>query len=452
MRPARSALRLRLTLALGLALVGSMAVGWASPRPPIYVSSWAVRVSQGYQEIERLARKFGFVNLGPIFPDGQYFHLRHRGVVQQSLTPHWGHRLRLKKDPKVQWFQQQTMQRRVKRSLVVPTDPWFSKQWYMNKEVQPDLNILQVWSQGLSGQGIVVSVLDDGIEKDHPDLWANYDPLASYDFNDYDPDPQPRYTPSDENRHGTRCAGEVAATANNRFCGAGVAYNARIGGVRMLDGTITDVIEAQSLSLQPQHIHIYSASWGPEDDGRTVDGPGILTQEAFRRGVTKSWSGLCTWQGATPTVRPGDPPWAPTPAVRLAARALPGPRVAPAPAAARWSKEAGGDAARVDPRSGAAEALSGRCWVDARDPSALEPPALQTEALKGKRRPRSGQPARGKRGSRRGGVQSARGEDPADLDPRPPDPAAARMPVCEPDAQFRLGSSQRTPAAWQRRE
>uniref|UniRef100_A0A2R9B3K8 Proprotein convertase subtilisin/kexin type 4 n=1 Tax=Pan paniscus TaxID=9597 RepID=A0A2R9B3K8_PANPA len=270
------------------------AVGWAPVRAPIYVSSWAVQVSQGNREVERLARKFGFVNLGPIFPDGQYFHLRHRGVVQQSLTPHWGHRLHLKKNPKVQWFQQQTLQRRVKRSVVVPTDPWFSKQWYMNSEAQPDLSILQAWSQGLSGQGIVVSVLDDGIEKDHPDLWANYDPLASYDFNDYDPDPQPRYTPSKENRHGTRCAGEVAAMANNGFCGVGVAFNARIGGVRMLDGTITDVIEAQSLSLQPQHIHIYSASWGPEDDGRTVDGPGILTREAFRRGVTKGRGGLGT--------------------------------------------------------------------------------------------------------------------------------------------------------------
>lgn len=31
-------------------------------------------------------------------------------------------------------------------------------------------------------------------------------------------------------RHGTRCAGEVAAVANNRICGAGVAYNARVGG------------------------------------------------------------------------------------------------------------------------------------------------------------------------------------------------------------------------------
>ena len=25
-------------------------------------------------------------------------------------------------------------------------------------------------------------------------------------------------------------------------------------------------------------VHIYSASWGPDDDGRTVDGPGPLTR------------------------------------------------------------------------------------------------------------------------------------------------------------------------------
>ena len=31
-------------------------------------------------------------------------------------------------------------------------------------------------------------------------------------------------------RHGTRCAGEVAAQANNSICGVGVAYNAKIGG------------------------------------------------------------------------------------------------------------------------------------------------------------------------------------------------------------------------------
>lgn len=31
-------------------------------------------------------------------------------------------------------------------------------------------------------------------------------------------------------RHGTRCAGEVAAEANNNICSVGVAYEASIGG------------------------------------------------------------------------------------------------------------------------------------------------------------------------------------------------------------------------------
>lgn len=53
-----------------------------------------------------------------------------------------------------------------------PADP--SPCLAQNNKVRPDLNVLQVWSQGLSGRGIVISVLDDGIEKDHPDLWANY--------------------------------------------------------------------------------------------------------------------------------------------------------------------------------------------------------------------------------------------------------------------------------------
>ena len=34
------------------------------------------------------------------------------------------------------------------------------------------------------------------------------------------------------------------------------------------------------------HIDIYSASWGPEDDGKTVDGPGPLAKKAFINGVS----------------------------------------------------------------------------------------------------------------------------------------------------------------------
>lgn len=63
-------------------------------------------------------------------------------------------------------------------------------------------------------------------------------------------------------------------------------------GVRMLDGDVTDVVEASSLSLNPQHIDIYSSSWGPNDDGRTVDGPGKLAFKAFLDGTSSGRNGL----------------------------------------------------------------------------------------------------------------------------------------------------------------
>lgn len=56
-------------------------------------------------------------------------------------------------------------------------------------------------------------------------------------------------------------------------------------GIRMLDGSITDRIEAQTLSFRRDHIDIYSGSWGPEDTGKVYEGPGVLAQSAFQRGV-----------------------------------------------------------------------------------------------------------------------------------------------------------------------
>lgn len=59
-------------------------------------------------------------------------------------------------------------------------------------------------------------------------------------------------------------------------------------GVRILgglDGEVTDIAEAQALSFKPQHVDVYLASWGPEDDGATVDGPGPLTRLALENGI-----------------------------------------------------------------------------------------------------------------------------------------------------------------------
>ena len=39
----------------------------------------------------------------------------------------------------------------------------------------------------------------------------------------------PRYDPTNENKHGTRCAGEIAANKGSR-CGVGVAFGSKVGG------------------------------------------------------------------------------------------------------------------------------------------------------------------------------------------------------------------------------
>lgn len=54
----------------------------------------------------------------------------------------------------------------------------------------------------------------------------------------------------------------------------------------MLDGTITDRVEAESLNFNQNYIDIYSGSWGPDDTGRIYEGPGRMASEAFHRGAT----------------------------------------------------------------------------------------------------------------------------------------------------------------------
>jgi hypothetical protein len=54
----------------------------------------------------------------------------------------------------------------------------------------------------------------------------------------------------------------------------------------MLDGSVTDLVEATSLGFRQDHIDVYSSSWGPNDDGKTLDGPGMLAQKAFHQGIS----------------------------------------------------------------------------------------------------------------------------------------------------------------------
>jgi kexin len=94
-----------------------------------------------------------------------------------------------------------------------------------------------------------------------------------------------------EDHHGTRCAGQIAASRNN-VCGVGVAFESKVAGLRILSGPISDVDEAASLNYGFQNTSIYSCSWGPSDDGRSMEAPGYLVEKAVVNGINNGRNGL----------------------------------------------------------------------------------------------------------------------------------------------------------------
>lgn len=181
-----------------------------------------------------------------------------------------------------------TQQRELAKSLSIH-DPIFKDQWHLYNTIEKgnDLNVTGVWLEGITGQNVTVCIIDDGLDMNSDDLKDNYFKEGSYDFNDHVDEPKPML---DDDKHGTRCAGEVAAGRNNA-CGVGVAYDSRISGVRILSGDISDADEALAVNYKMDANDIYSCSWGPPDDGQTMQEPGILIKKAMLTAVQKGRGG-----------------------------------------------------------------------------------------------------------------------------------------------------------------
>ena len=114
-----------------------------------------------------------------------------------------------------------------------PNDPYFSsRQWGPQKVQAP-----AAWDVTRSSSDTWIAIVDTGVQYDHPDLSGKV--VRGYDFVDDDWDPY------DGNGHGTHCAGIAAAVTNNSQGIAGMAPNATIYAVRVLNnsgsGTLDDV-------------------------------------------------------------------------------------------------------------------------------------------------------------------------------------------------------------------
>ncbi|MBO2532472.1 MAG: peptidase S8 [Thermoactinomycetaceae bacterium] len=114
-----------------------------------------------------------------------------------------------------------------------PNDTYFSSQQWGPQKVQAPA----AWDVTRSSSDTWIAIIDTGVQYDHPDLAGKV--VRGYDFVDDDWDPY------DGNGHGTHCAGIAAAVTNNGRGIAGMAPNATIYAVRVLNnsgsGTLDDV-------------------------------------------------------------------------------------------------------------------------------------------------------------------------------------------------------------------
>ena len=138
-----------------------------------------------------------------------------------------------------------------------PNDPRYSELWAM-----PRIEAPQAWDYHTGTGGTVVAVLDTGIDYNHQDLAANMwrnpgeipansidddgngyvDDVYGWDFYNDDANPY------DDNGHGTRCAGSVAAVGENGVGVVGVTWRAKLMAVKFVsasgDADILDAIES----------------------------------------------------------------------------------------------------------------------------------------------------------------------------------------------------------------
>ena len=180
-----------------------------------------------------------------------------------------------------------------------PNDPYFSDQWHLENTGQDngvsgeDVNITGAWNS-VRGTGVVIGVVDDGLEWDHDDLKTNYESTLDYDYCNYDGNPNP----AGWDAHGTAAAGVAAATGNNGVGVSGAAPDASLAGLMLIACGNSDSDEANALSHLNNDIDIYSNSWGPSDNGQTLSGPGPLMIAAFEDDAYNGRNGLgnvITW-------------------------------------------------------------------------------------------------------------------------------------------------------------
>jgi subtilisin family serine protease len=172
-----------------------------------------------------------------------------------------------------------------------PNDPYFSSygswgQAYDDLWGIKAINSSTAWDTS-TGAGMVVAVVDTGLDYNHADItanvWTNPGEIAGNgiddDKNGYIDDTRGwnfvanTNNPMDDNGHGTHVSGTIAATGENGIGVIGVAFHAQVMPVKAFDstGASTDSILANAMAYAANNgADVINCSWGGEGTSQTL--------------------------------------------------------------------------------------------------------------------------------------------------------------------------------------
>ncbi|MDQ8209500.1 S8 family serine peptidase [Coraliomargarita sp. SDUM461003] len=170
-------------------------------------------------------------------------------------------------------------------SFALTNDPYFGTQWNLNNIGQvsgvldADIDAFEAWDIETGDSSLVVGIIDTGVNLQHVDLvdnlWVNTDEIPDngidddsngyiddvygWDFHNGDNDP------TDDNGHGTHCAGIVGAVGNNGIGVSGVAQDVSLMALKFLSnqagGNLSDAVPALYYATD-NGAFVTSNSWG----------------------------------------------------------------------------------------------------------------------------------------------------------------------------------------------
>jgi thermitase len=143
-------------------------------------------------------------------------------------------------------------------------DPLFPLLWALEDDQDNDLDVPEAWALS-TGTGQKVAVVDTGVDDGHPDLAGHIEAGHDYVGNDSEPDEEP----GDGAGHGTHVSGTIAATRDNNQGIVGVAPDAKVVPLRVLDpdgsGNGFDIADAFAFAGD-LGIRVVNGSFGAEGE------------------------------------------------------------------------------------------------------------------------------------------------------------------------------------------